>query len=552
METLFINDDGLHHSAVLGHISKPTTYDPYRYQHGFGNHHASEAFSGALPRNGTNLPQKHPYGLYAEHLNGTSFISTRESVLNTWMYRVRPSVAHRPLQPSNVSSEIESCFLPLNPKVDFTPLTHTWGPLRSPVRETAGKDEKANARQPVTFVEGLHTLCGHGDPTLKEGMAVHVYAFDADMTRQAFVNNDGEFLIVPQRGTLDIQTELGHLRVPPGSIAVLPPGFRFSVSIASFPETSGASGYILEVFGTHFRLPELGPLGANGLAHVRDFQYPVASFDIDLDPQLSTPESSPFLPMASPSSHWRVLTKLAGKFYQYTQHHTPFDVVAWHGRYSPYKYNLSHFTHLTANTDQLDPTAYCVLIAPSKWPGVNLVDFCAFGEKYAVAKDTLRIPYHHRTMATELVGIIKGKYGGSVRKLEAGGLSFEQGYMPHGESYECWKRETERELGAEVVGKDFMGFMFHVASHVGLTRWATETHPDIRLDDPDFWDDLRAPFADKLHQASQALEKTRIANEAAIQAELTALAFEVMVNRRRLSATDDEGDEVQGSPPNGN
>ncbi|KAL1866685.1 hypothetical protein Daus18300_006629 [Diaporthe australafricana] len=543
MGSLFINDDGLHHTAVLGHISQPTPHDPYRYQHGFGNHHASEAFAGALPRSGTNLPQKHPYGLYAEHLNGTSFISSRESVLNAWMYRVRPSVAHRPLRPCKISAEVESCFLPLNPNVDFTPLTHTWGPLRQPA---SSDGSTSNAQRPVTFVESLRTLCGHGDPTLKEGLAVHAYAFDADMNRQAFVSNDGEFLVVPTRGILDIQTELGHLRVPPGSIAVIPPGFRFSVNIASFPEKTGASGYILEAFGAHFRLPELGPLGANGLAHVRDFQYPVASFDVDFDPLPITPANSQSLSSASSSSDWRITTKLAGNFYQYTQPHTPFDVVAWHGRYSPYKYDLSHFSHLTANTDQLDPTAYAVLTAPSKWPGVSLVDFCIFGEKYAVAKDTLRIPYHHRTMATELVGIIRGKYGGSVRKLEAGGLSFEQGYMPHGESYDCWRRESERELKVDAGSKDFLGFMFHASSHVGLTKWATERHPDIRLEEPGFWDNLRAPFADRLNQASQALEDMRIANDAAIHAELTALAFEVMANRRRLSVrsvTDDEDEQ---------
>lgn len=534
MGSLFV-DDGLHHSAVLGHISQPTSHDPYRYQHGFGNHHASEAFAGVLPRDGTNLPQKHPYGLYAEHLNGTSFVSSRESVLNSWMYRVRPSVAHRPLRPCKISAEVESCFLPLNPNVDFTPLTHTWGPLSGPV---PAHDT------PVNFVESLRTIGGHGDPTLKEGLAVHAYAFDADMNRQAFVSNDGEFLIVPTRGILDIQTELGHLRVPPGSLAVVPPGFRFSVNVASFPESAGASGYILEAFGTHFKLPEMGPLGANGLAHVRDFQYPVASFDVDFDPLPLTPTDSHVFHRGGGSpSDWRIITKLAGKFYQYTQPHTPFDVVAWHGRYSPYKYDLSHFNHLTANTDQLDPTAYTVLTAPSKWPGVSLVDFCVFGQKYAVARDTLRIPYHHRTMATELVGIIKGKYGGSVRRLEAGGLSFEQGYMPHGESYDCWRRESERELEVELGRGDFLGFMFHASSHVGLTRWATERHPDIRLEEPGFWDNLRAPFADKLNQASQALETMKAANDAAIHAELTALAFEVMANRRRLSVrsvTDDE------------
>lgn len=279
------------------------------------------------------------------------------------------------------------------------------------------------------------------------------------MTRQAFVNNDGEFLVVPQRGTLDIQTELGYLRVGPGSVAVLPPGFRFSVAIASPSETPAASGYVLEVFGTHFRLPELGPLGANGLAHVRDFQYPVASFDVDFDrPAARAPAGSGPVSGSHPlAPGWEVVTKLAGRTYLYAQGHTPFDVVAWHGRYAPYRYDLAAFAHLTANADQLDPTAHCVLTAPSRWPGVSLVDFCLFGEKYAVARDTLRIPYHHRTMATELVGIVRGRYGGSVRRLEAGGLSFEQGYMPHGESYECWRRESERQLGPEVVGKDYLG-----------------------------------------------------------------------------------------------
>jgi homogentisate 1,2-dioxygenase len=270
-----------------------------------------------------------------------------------------------------------------------------------------------------------------------------VYNFNETMTRQAIVNHDGEFLLVPHCGTLDIQTELGHLRVAPGSIAVIPPGLRFRILQAgpAARAAPSASGYVLEIYGTHFQLPDLGPLGANGLAHARDFEYPVASFDLDIDP----------------TAEWTITTKLAGRFYTYTQPHTPFDVVAWHGRYAPYRYNLARFAHLVANTDQLDPTAYSVLTAPSKWPGVSLVDFCVVGEKYAVARDTLRIPYHHRTMATEILGVIKGKYGGSVRRLEAGGLSVEQAYMPHGESYECWREHSERELVAEVVGKDFLG-----------------------------------------------------------------------------------------------
>lgn len=316
----------------------------------------------------------------------------------------------------------------------------------------------------ITFIEGLKTIGGHGDSTLKDskGLAVHQYAFNKDMDQQAFANHDGEFLLVPQQGTLDIKTELGMLRVEPGMIAVIPPGIRFSIAIirpgprfvgaaAGPPPLEDARGYVLEIFGEHFRLPDLGVLGANGLAHVRDFEYPVAAFDF------LSPSSSP-LP-----SVWKITIKLAGRLSSYTQRHSPFDVVAWHGKYAPYRYNLSHFVHLTANSDQLDPTAFTVLTVPSgKKSGESLVDFCVFGEKWAVVKDSLRIPYHHRSSATEVLGIIKGKYTGSVRPIEEGGLKFEQSFTPHGETYEAWKRDREDAHDPVVVGEEFLGKLFQL------------------------------------------------------------------------------------------
>lgn len=339
------------------------------------------------------------------------------------------------------SGQTEACFLPTNPRVELTPRRFTWGPLPLP-RSLLG------ATQNVTFVDGLHTIGGHGDATLKEGLAVHQYSFNTDMRREAFVNHDGELLLVPQQGVLDIKTELGNLWVKPGMIAVLPAGIRFSVGIALItgtdstdPSSVKAVGYALEVFGTHFTLPDLGVLGANGLAHPRDFEYPVANLDRD-----ATSEQS-----------WSITVKLAGELYTYQQKHTPFDVVAWHGKYAPYRYDLSRFSHLTANTDQLDPTAFCVLSAPSKWPNVSLVDFCIFGEKWAVAENTLRIPYYHRTMATEVCGVIHGTYRGSARFLEAGGLSFEQSYMPHGETYEAYHRDVEAERRPEKVAEEYLG-----------------------------------------------------------------------------------------------
>jgi len=347
-------------------------------------------------------------------------------------------------------------------------LSHTWGPLAGSktLMTNGGPLTNGNSRG-IHFVAGLKTLAGHGDATLREGLAVHQYAFDADMVREAFVNNDGEMLFVPSNGTLDLQTELGHLRVRPGDIAVVPPGIRFAVRTAEESAGAGtepasctpavAKGYVLELFGSHFALPDLGPLGANGLAHVRDFEYPEAAFDVD-HPSPAPPSGAVSTPSRPP---WTITVKLAGRLYAYTQPHTPFDVVAWHGRCAPYRYRLARFAHLTANTDQLDPTAYAVLTAPGRRPGVSLVDFCVFGEKWAVAADTVRLPYYHRTMAAELCGVVAGAYRGSVRPLEVGGLSFESAYMPHGESYEAWRREVAKEtLGPELAGAGFLGESF--------------------------------------------------------------------------------------------
>ncbi|KAK4462246.1 Homogentisate 1,2-dioxygenase [Cladorrhinum samala] len=404
--------------------------EPYIYQSGFGNYHSSEALPDALPLRG-NVPLKSRYNLYPEHLNGTTFVSPRELAFHLWMYRGKPSAAHEPFSPlscedgddciNNDPPKLEACFLPTNPNVKFTPQPYTWGSLAPSLDSIS--DES------LTFIQGLRTLAGNGDATLSEGLAIHQYAFNTSMPNQAFVNHDGEFLIIPQTGALDIKSELGMLRIRPGFIAVLPPGLRYSINLLG-PGTV-AKGYVLELFGgAHFTLPALGPLGANGLARPNDFQYPVASFD--------PPDHS------SPS--WEIVVKLSGKLYAYAQPHSPFDVVAWHGRYAPYRYDLSLFSHLATHTDQLDPTAFTVLVAPSLRPGVNLVDFCIFGggEKWLVARDTVRgLPYYHRTVATEVCGVVKGVYKGSSRPLTEGGLSFEGGWMPHGEGLEVWRRGAE-------------------------------------------------------------------------------------------------------------
>lgn len=98
-----------------------------------------------------------------------------------------------------VDLQLESTFLPINPKVHASPTQLAWHPFDIP--ETSEK---------VDFVDGLKTIAGNGDPTLHEGLAVHMYLANISMGRKAFCNTDGDMLILPQQGRLDIQTEFGR------------------------------------------------------------------------------------------------------------------------------------------------------------------------------------------------------------------------------------------------------------------------------------------------------------------------------------------------------
>mgnify|MGYP001657669928 CR=1 FL=1 len=270
------------------------------------------------------------------------------------------------------NKDTEANFLPLNPRIHVSPTQLAWHPFDIP---ESGE---------VDFVSGLKTVAGSGDPTLREGLATHVYTANTSMNKKAFVNSDGEFLIVPQQGALDIQTEFGPLFVQPGELVVIQRGIRFSVQLPDGP----SRGYILEVWGTQFELPELGPLGANGLANARDFLSPVARYEI-------VKES------------WEIIYKLGGKFFKSTQNHSPYDVVAWHGNYVsdtslrgvfgfanffqvPYKYDLTKFVNVgSISVDHIDPSIFCVLTAKSRDPNAPLADFLTFQPRWDVASRTL-------------------------------------------------------------------------------------------------------------------------------------------------------------------
>ncbi|TFK73253.1 homogentisate 1,2-dioxygenase [Pluteus cervinus] len=456
--------------SVFGTPAHPK--DPYIYQVGFNNLHASEAIPGTLPI-GQNSPQKNKYGLYAEGMTGSSFVSSRSEKLSAWLYRIRPSVAHKGFTRLPDNPDLESCFLPLNSKVHTSPTQLAWHPFDLPA-----DNEK------VDWVDGLKTIAGNGDPTLREGLAIHMYLANTSMDKRAFCNNDGDMLILPEQGRLDVQTEFGKLMVRPGELLVIQRGIKFKVQLPDGP----SRGYIQEIYGSHYELPELGPLGGSGLASPRDFESPVASFDLDQSP-------------------WEIIYKVCGQLHKCSQEHTPFDVVAWHGNYVPYKYNMEKFTHVgSISKDHIDPSIFCVLTAKSKQPGIPLADFLIFSGRWDVATGTFRPPYYHRNSSTEFMGMIYGAYGGRSDGFKPGGASFETGFCPHGVSYDEFKKASEMELVPKRVHEGTLVFMFESSMIFTITDYAMNRSGKLHEHEPKMWDNLKAEFNNHLDEVNNNLK----------------------------------------------
>ena len=405
-----------------------------RYQSGFGNELASEAVAGALPI-GQNAPQQAPHGLYAEQLSGSPFTAPRASNRRTWTYRIRPSVTHKPF------AEHPAGLLRSGPfdEVPTPPNQLRWDPF--PIPEA-----------PTDFIDGLATIAGSGDPAVQTGVAVHVYAANASMQRRYFYNADGELLLVPQQGRTPISTELGVLNVAPGEICVVPRGIKFKVDLPDGP----SRGYICESYGAPFRLPDLGPIGANGLANARDFLAPVAAFE-DLDAEC------------------RIVAKFLGKLWIAEIDHSPLDVVAWHGNYTPYKYDLARFNCLnTVTFDHPDPSIYTVLTSPSAIPGTANVDFAIFPPRWLVAEHTFRPPWFHRNLMNEFMGLIFGKYDAKAEGFLPGGASLHNCMSGHGPDAETYERASTVELKPQYLDNT-LAFMFETQLVLRPTRFALES-----------------------------------------------------------------------------
>ncbi|THW55467.1 homogentisate 1,2-dioxygenase [Aureobasidium pullulans] len=455
--------------------------DPYTYMPGFNNHFESEAVPGTIPQ-GQNNPRKVRFGLYTEQLTASAFVAPRHVNKKAWLYRVRPAVAHRGFTELPDNQDTECNFLPLNPRVHVSPTQLAWSPFEIPSSN-------------VDFIQGLKTIAGSGDPTVREGLATHVFMCDKSMTDRAFVNSDGDFLIVPQQGALNIQTEFGLLYVQPGEIFVIQRGIRFRVAVEG-----PTRGYILEIWGSNWELPELGPLGANGLANARDFLHPTAAYEL-------TPSDR----------QWEIVYKLGGKFFKSTQSHSPFDVVAWHGNYVPCKYDLTKFVNVgSISVDHIDPSIFCVLTAKSRDPSAPLADFLTFSPRWDVASHTYRPPYYHRNAASELMGLIYGEYGGRSEEFQPGSVSFECGMVPHGVAYEEFSAAS-RDVPPEIqISKNSIAFMFESSRPFTITEWAFR-HKNKHEHEPSMWDDLVDNFSKHLDEVNEILAREKCGGTKAVR-----------------------------------
>ena len=411
--------------------------DALSYMTGFGGHFESEAVAGALPK-GRNSPQRPAFGLYAEQLSGSSFTAPRHEIRRSWLYRMRPTADHRPFA-AYAGARLFASPPATEP---LAPNRLRWDPPELP----EGSD----------FVDGLATMLHARTPEGLEGCAVHLYFATESMDRRVFVDADGELLIIPQQGTIELQTELGRLEVAPGSVALVPRGMKFRVTLSD----GAARGYVAENYGMPFRLPELGPIGSNGLANPRDFETPIAWFEDKDEPT-------------------EVIQKSLGALWATTLDHSPLDVVAWHGNYAPWRYDLSRFNAIgTVSFDHPDPSIFTVLTSPSNVPGRANADFVIFPPRWMVAEDTFRPPWFHRNVMSEAMGLIHGAYDAKAEGFAPGGLSLHNLLSGHGPDLDSWKKASAAELKPHKI-EGTMAFMVETCWPYRPTVWALErAQPD--------------------------------------------------------------------------
>ena len=428
-----------------------------RYQSGFGNEYATEAIPGALPQ-GRNSPQRAPFDLYPELISGTAFTAPRHENRRKWMYRRQPSVVSGRYKPYAQAQWTTGA----NREIALPPEPLRWAPI--PL-------DKSD----FDFIDGVHTLAANGDAEAQTGIAAHVYLASRSMERRAVVNADGEMLFVPQQGRLVITTEMGVLEVKPGEIALVPRGVVFKVALPDSEAGAGPSrGYLCENYGAQFRLPELGPIGSNGLANSRDFQVPVAAFE-------------------DASVGYELVKKSGGHFWSAPTRQSPFNVVAWHGNLSPVKYDTAHFMTIgSISFDHPDPSIFTVLTSPSDTPGTANCDFVIFPPRWLVMEDTFRPPWYHRNLMSEFMGLVYGEYDAKPGGFKPGGASLHNCMVPHGPDEEAFEKASHSDLKPQKLDNT-LAFMFESRYRFIPTEFAMQS-PALDDNYADCWAGLKDQY----------------------------------------------------------
>ncbi len=391
--------------------------------------------------------------MYTEQLSGTPFTAPRHLNRRTWTYRIQPSVVHKPY------SEFKQGLVRSTPfdECVTSPNQLRWSPV--PVPE-----------QPTDFVEGIRTLAGNGDSDMHSGVAIHFYLANRSMKNRFFYNADGELLIVPQLGKLLIKTELGNLEVAPKEIVVIPRGIKFSVTLLD----DEARGYICENYGAMLRLPDLGPIGANGLANPRDFLTPHAAFE-------------------DVAGEFQVISKFGGRLWESIHDHSPLNVVAWHGNYAPYKYDMGLFNCINSvSFDHPDPSIYTVLTSPSQLPGTSNFDFAIFPPRWMVAEHTFRPPWFHRNFMNEFMGLVSGEYDSKAEGFLPGGASLHNCMSGHGPDAETFEKASSGNLAPQYLDAG-LAFMFETRFICRPTSYAMSIS-ELQHEYYICWQDLKKHF----------------------------------------------------------
>jgi homogentisate 1,2-dioxygenase len=416
------------------------------YMTGFGGHFASEAVAGALPK-GRNSPQQPAFGLYAEQLSGTAFTAPRHENRRSWLYRLRPTADHRPFKPFPGAQ----LFSARTAETPLAPNRLRWDP-------------PSDLPEGMDFIDGMVTMLATREPADLSGVNVHLYFATRSMERRVFADADGELLIVPQAGGIEVFTEFGRLELEPGWVGLVPRGVRFRVML----KDGRARGYVAENFGAPFRLPELGPIGSNGLANPRDFEIPAAAFE-DRDEQVE------------------LIQKSLGALWTTMLDHSPLDVVAWHGNLAPCRYELARFNVMgSISFDHPDPSIFTVLTSPRETPGRANADFVIFPPRWMVGEDTFRPPWFHRNVMSEAMGLIHGDYDAKAEGFRPGGLSLHNMMSGHGPDVDSWKKASAAELKPIKI-ENTMAFMVETCWPYRPTPFALErSQPDYDMAWADF------------------------------------------------------------------